>query len=166
MLTVRCTTKLLRRLKVSPGPSPATSSSRLGDWYATILSVRPAHLILLVNEQTRLAAVLPAREIGTLAARIPDAIAEVLAELGTPAGAIDSERREMAEVRFDRTSSRSVLGTMIDYVFMIDWGRSRGASQELLRIAMDLNRTPVGPLKYERPDDVARRALGIEHDGR
>jgi hypothetical protein len=60
MLTVRCTTKLLGRLKVSPRALGKASSNRLGDWYATILPVRPAHPILLVNETTRLAAVLPA----------------------------------------------------------------------------------------------------------
>ena len=52
MLTVRCTVKLLLRLKASPVPSPASSSNRLGDWYVTILAIRPAHLILLVNEPT------------------------------------------------------------------------------------------------------------------
>ncbi len=69
----------------------------------------------------------------------------------------------MAELRFDRTASRSVLGTMNDFIFLMDWERSReGTPHDLLRLAMDLNRTPVGPLKYERRDDVARRTLGIE----
>ena len=36
---------------------------RIAWTYTTILPVRPAHLILLANEQTRLAAVLPAREL-------------------------------------------------------------------------------------------------------
>jgi hypothetical protein len=163
MLTVRCTAKLLRRLKQSPPTALERSTNQLGDWYATILSVRPAHLILLVNEPTRLAAVLPAREISTLAKRIPDAILEVLRELGADNAALDSEHLEMAEIRFDRTASRSVVGTMNDFSFLMDWGRSReGAPHDLLRLAMDLNRTPVGPLKYERPDDVARRTFGIE----
>ncbi len=163
MLTVRCTAKLLRRLKVNPPTSGEASSNRLGDWYATILPVRPAHLILLVNEATRLAAVLPARETSTLERRIPEAVLEVLRELGASGAVLDSERHEMAELRFDRTASRSLLGTMNDFSFLMDWGRSRdGAPHDLLRLAMDLNRTPVEPLKYDRLDDVARRILGIE----
>jgi hypothetical protein len=161
MLNVRCTAKLLRRLKASPPASAANSSTRLGDWYATVLRVRPTHLILLVNEPTRLAAVLPAREIATLARRIPEAISEVLTKLGAAAETVDSERRAMAEVRFDRTASRSVLGTMNDYIFLMQWSAARGTPLNCLGLAMDLNRTPAGPLKYERPDDVARRALGI-----
>lgn len=161
MLTVRCTAKLLRRLKVDPKGSPGSSSTRFGDWYATILPVRPAHLILLVNEPTRLAAVLPARGISTLASRIPEAIAEVLRELGASDETVDLERRAMAEVRFDRTASRSVLGTMNDYIFLMQWSAARQSPRNLLGLAMDLNHTPVGPLKYERPDDAARRRLGI-----
>lgn len=162
MLIVRCTAKLLRRLKVSPRPDLVASTGRLGDWYATILPHRSAHLILLVNEPTRLAAVLPARQITTLAGRIPEAIAEILRELGASAALIDSERQAMAEVRFERTSSRSVLGTMNDYVFLMQWRMARGAPSSFLKLAMDLNHTPAGPLKFERPDDAARRALGNE----
>ena len=81
MLTIRCTTKLLDRLKTRPDPPAPPSTTRLGDWYATILLLRPAHMVLLVNEPTRLAALLPARDLPTLARRIPDAICEVLQDL-------------------------------------------------------------------------------------
>ena len=154
MLTVRCTAKLLRRLKACPASSPASSSTRLGDWYATFLRTRPAHLILLVNEPTRLAAVLPARAISTLAKRIPEAILMILRELGASDEVTQSELLEMTELRFDRTASRSVLGTMNDYIFLMEWGATREDHRDFLRIAMDLNRTPVGPLKYERPDET------------
>jgi serine/threonine protein kinase len=77
MLIVRCTAKLLTRLKVRPEAASTSSTTRLGDWYATILPVRPAHLVLLVNEGTRLAVLLPAREISTLSKRIPEAILEL-----------------------------------------------------------------------------------------
>ena len=97
MLIFRCTAKLLSRLKVSPGPSPATSTARLGGRYATILPLRPAHLILLVNEPTRLAAVLPARELATLPSRIPEAIAAVLRELGAHDDTLDLELHAMAD---------------------------------------------------------------------
>ena len=144
MLTVRCTAKLLRRLKVRPAPSPAMSSDRLGDWYATILQNRPARLILLVNEPTRLAAVLSARELATLASWTPEAIAEVLRGLGASDETIDLERRAMADLRFDRTASRSVLGTMNDYHFLMNCSAARGAPRNFLELAMDLNRN------YER----------------
>ena len=77
MLVVRCTAKLLSRLKVRSTAPSGPSTTALGDWYATILPVRPAHLVLLVNEASRLPVVLPARELSTLGGRIPDATADV-----------------------------------------------------------------------------------------
>ena len=162
MLTVRCTAKLLSRVKVQPDSVPATSTTRLGDWYATILVGRPAHLVLLVNEPTRLAALLPAREISTLTRRIPEAIAAVLLTLGVAASVIDDESAAMSEITYARTANRSVLGTMNDYVIMMEAGTGFQA-EELLSVSMFLNRTPVSPLKYERPDDYARRVLGAVH---
>jgi len=67
----------------------------------------------------------------------------------------------MKDVQFDRTDNRSVLGTMNDYVFLMQWRMAR-EHPSLLELAMDLNHTPVGPLKHERPGDVVRRALGNE----
>jgi hypothetical protein len=161
MLIVRCTARLFGRLKVKPQQEPRPSTTKLGDWYATILSMRPAHLVLLVNDSTRLAAVLPARELSSLAKRIPEAIAEVLRELGAPADVIAEERRAMAEIAFAKTASRSVLGTMNDFVFHMELRAAAHEDIDLLELAMFLNRTPVSPLSYKRPDDVVKEALGV-----
>src|SRR6266849_7469921 len=39
MLTLRCTHKLLTRLKTKPSPTPPASTTKLGDWYANTLNV-------------------------------------------------------------------------------------------------------------------------------
>ena len=175
VLTVRCTAKLLDRLEVAPAPAPPPSTTRLGDWYATFLPLRPVHLVLLVNANTRLAAVLPARKLAKLAERIPEAIADVLRTLGAPARVITAERAAMGEIVFAKTADRSVNGTMNEFVFHTELVRPGGSRAELLSLAMELSRTPVSPLGHERPDDAARRVLGIpagvmprfsEHEGR
>jgi len=161
MLVVRCTAKLLARLKAKPVKEPPPSTTLLGDWYATVLPMRPAHLVLLVNERTRLAAVLPAKPLATLAKRIPDAIAEVLRELGAPPRVLEAERRAMANSAFAKTASRSVLGTMNDFSFNMDPRAALDEEPDLLDVAMVLNRMPLSPLDYGRPDDVASALLGI-----
>ena len=166
MLIVRCTARLLARLKVRPDSAAESSTTRLGDWYATLLPIRPAHLVLLVNEGTRLAALLPAREPATLRARIPTAILQVMRELGASRELEESERRAMAEVHFDRTASRSVLGTMNDFIFQLKSDPDAGRSRDLCELEKFLNRTPVSPLDYERPEDVASRRLGIDRGPR
>ena len=82
--------------------------------------MRPRHLVLLVNETTRLPVLLPAREFATLGQRIPDAIARVLEDLGIAADVVDRERRAIAEVTFAKTASRSVLGTMNEFALYLE----------------------------------------------
>jgi hypothetical protein len=115
----------------------------------------------LVNERTRLAAVLPAKAITTLARRIPDAIAEVLCELGAAVDVIEDERRAMTEIVFAKTASRSVLGTMNDFSFHLELRVEADEDMDHPELAMFLNRMPVSPLDYGRPDEVARELLGI-----
>jgi hypothetical protein len=107
MLVLRCTRKLLDRLRLEPATTELPSTTVLGDWYATILITRPAHLVLLVNERSRFPVVLPARELSTLPDRIPEAIADVLSDLGADASVIARERAAMGEISCDTTRSRS-----------------------------------------------------------
>lgn len=109
-MTLRCTGKLLERLKL-PEPKAAQSTlltnalptTALGDWYATILFTRPSHLILAVSERSRLCLLLPARELGTLALRFPAEAAELLRRIGAPEKEVKREMEEMAPLLFAST---------------------------------------------------------------
>jgi hypothetical protein len=61
MFTMRLTTKLLKRVAVVVDESPPPPTTRLGDWYGNILFVRPAQLVLFVNERTLLPVPVPAK---------------------------------------------------------------------------------------------------------
>ena len=161
MLIVCCTTKLLKRLRVETATTSATPEPRLGEWYATILQLRPHHVVLLVNEPTRLAAVLPAREFATLAERIPAAIARVLEDLGVDAGVVASERRAMADVTFAKTSSRSVRGTMSELGFQLEQMRDANPhlSEHALGMCLGRVRVKIPQFGCEHPADVAKRVL-------
>ena len=115
MVTIRCTQKLLRRVDPTPGTQPPTT--RLGDWYATILFARPEQLVVCVSERTLLAVVVPARPASALGKRLSEGLAEVLTALGVSATQIAHEVREMSECSFARTQSRSVLGSLNELVF-------------------------------------------------
>jgi uncharacterized protein DUF6933 len=161
MLVVRCTAKLLRRLNAEPDVTSARSTTRLGDWYATVLPTRPRHRILLVNEASRLPVLLPAREIATLGQRIPDAIARVLEDLGIDADVVDKERRAMAEVTFAKTASRSVLGTMNEFVFFLEHLLPSNPHLADHALGMRLGQVlvTVPPLGYQLPSEMATQIL-------
>ena len=162
MLLLRCTRKLLTRLPAPSAADDAASTTVLGDWYATILMVRPAHLILLVNESTRLPVVLPARELATLVDRIPHAVAEALTDLGVASEAIEREHTAMQAILCGPTRNRSVVGAMNEFVFQIQIRREEEPWADLRALSFDLTSVliGVGGREYLRPAEEARRLLG------
>lgn len=166
VLILRCTAKLLSRLKAPVVAAPPPSTTRLGDWYATILIWRPAHRVLLVNELTRLAVVLPARELSTLAERIPEAVARVLLDIGVEPGVVEEERSAMTEISFAKTASRSVLGTMNEFVFYLDELRESKPhlTEHVLSTLLAQELTTIPPLGYEVPAEMAQKTL-MRSDG-
>jgi hypothetical protein len=155
MVVLRCTQKLLVRLKQSDDLPPVESTTRLGDWYGNILRIGRRQLLLFISERSRLPVILPIQAARHLPDVFPDAVCERLEIVGVPAADIAAERSRMSEMAFGRTRSRSLLGTMNDFSFMAqvdDARRSEPESpEELMRF---LARTPIMPLDGARPIDL------------
>ena len=163
MVVLRCTQKLLVRLK-QIGDLPAVeSTTRLGDWYGNILRLGRRQRLLFISEQSRLAIVIPIREGKRLAEVFPDAVCERLAIVGVAAADIADERMRMSELAFGRTRNRSLLGTLNDFAFMaqsVDARRTEPESpEELMRF---LSQTPILPLDGASPIELTRAAFGSQ----
>jgi hypothetical protein len=158
MVLIRCTRKLLHRL-AQPTSCEVSTTTALGEWYATILFTKPQQVVLLVNAATRLPVVIPARALSTLPIRFAEGLRTVLTTLQIPANIVAAELREMRDVTFSTTASRSVLGTMNDYAIYIEAAFRHENGVALHSLSLALADTPVGPLGYDRPRDVARRQL-------
>jgi hypothetical protein len=157
MVVLRCTQKLLVRLK-QVGDLPAVeSTTRLGDWYGNILRLGRRQHLLFISERSRLPVVLPIRELQRLATVFPDAVCERLAIVGVTAEDIADERTRMSEIAFGGTRNRSLLGTLNDYAFMaqsVDARRTEPESpEELMRF---LSQTPILPLDGASPIELTR----------
>jgi len=148
---------LLARLGHAPAKEPGLSSTRLGDWYANLVFLRGARLVLCVSERTLLPVVLHARDLATLGARLASAAGDVLAAIGVPAEVAHDERDRMAEVVFARTASRRVLGSMSDLAYLLAADFDPNAS--LLDLALKLAETPCGPLGMESPTRATLASL-------
>lgn len=158
MVAVRCTRKLLTRLRVAPSTECESSTTKLGDWYADLLYVRPEQLILFVSESSRLPLVVPARGPG-LWDRARSTLSAVLQQIEVPPRAIESELREMEHVQFGKTANRSVLGTINDFRFQLEVMLAHGEQKGLVEWSLHLARTPCSPIKYHQPRDIARDLL-------
>jgi uncharacterized protein DUF6933 len=54
VIVVRCTAKLLERFRAHADPQDGLSTSRLGDWYATLIRTRRGHFVLAMARETLL----------------------------------------------------------------------------------------------------------------
>src|SRR5690625_674707 len=68
MLTLRCTQKLLKRVRNQTMSADQVSSTRLGDWYANVVSLpyRGKSVILFMAEKSRTAVVVEGRGSATM----------------------------------------------------------------------------------------------------
>lgn len=161
MVVLRCTQKLLVRLKQVGGPPPVESTTRLGDWYGNILQIGRRQHLIFISERSRLPVVLPITESKRLSTVFPDAVCERLSLIGIAARDIADEGMRMSELAFGRTRNRSLLGTLNDFAFMAqsrDTRRTEPESpEELMRF---LAQTPILPLDGASPIELTRAAFG------
>jgi hypothetical protein len=160
MVVLRCTHKLLARLKRPDVPAGVGSTTRLGDWYGNILRIGRRQHLIFISERSRLPVVIPIREVKRLETVFPDAVCDVLAAVGVAADDIADERSRMSEIAFGRTRNRSVLGTLNDFAFMAQQGNADRAEpespEELMRF---LAQTPILPLDGASPIALTRAAF-------
>ena len=157
MVVLRCTQKLLARLKRPEVPADVASTTQLGDWYGNILQIGRRQHLLFISERSRLPVVIPIREAKHLEAVFPDAVCDVLAAVGVASEQIADERSRMSEIAFGPTMNRSLLGTLNDFAFMAQHGNANRdepeSPEELMRF---LAQTPILPLNGASPIELTR----------
>lgn len=161
MVVIRCTQKLLARLG-APAADPPASTTLLGDWYAKPFAVAQRRFVILASERSRIAVLMPGRDLATLPRRFPDALAVQLARLGIPSPAADREVAACSDVTLATTASRSLLGTLNDFAYMAQARLRHDPEVDLEDEALSLSHTPMAPLGYAFPADVARSLFGLE----
>jgi hypothetical protein len=158
MLIIRCTRKLLARIG-PPTSTCAFSTTRLGDFYAQPVTVGRCRYLLLISQHSRLPVVMPGRDVKHLARNFPAALSAVLQSPELPRAAIVAEIAETRAALVATTESRSLLGTLSGFSFLLKDYLADRPDADLLEAAVWLSRTPVGPLKHETPERVTRRLL-------
>jgi hypothetical protein len=136
-------------MKAVPDPSPPQPTNLLGDWYANLLVVRPAHLVLCVSERTLLPVLVPAKDIASLPTRLALAAGDMLRAIGVAEEQVIRELRQMVEWRVAKTASRSVLGSMNDFAWMAEVDPRETMS--LLDRALLLAECPCKPIGMDNP---------------
>ena len=160
MVVLRCTQRLLVRLKRTDLSPSQESTTRLGDWYGNVLRIGRQQYVLFISEHSRLPVIIPIRETRRLETIFPDAVCAALGAVGVASDDIADERSRMSTIAFGKTRSRSLLGTLNDFAFMAQYGNGQRQEPErpedLMRF---LARTPILPLAGANPIELTRAAF-------
>lgn len=159
MVTMRCTHILLKYLGVSELESPAAPTAKLGDWYANLIPTAGGDLIMCASEKTLLTVAIPAQDSENLAPLFRLRVGNILAMLGINADAIERELTHYEHIRFSKTASRSVLGSMNDFAQMYQYKAEEFTGEGTLSLSiaeLDISNTPCKPLNFDSPDMVVR----------
>lgn len=163
MLYLYCTQKLLQRLKPDVGEA-GSSTTKLGNWYATVLPWRP-QIAMLVSERTLLPVLMPLAPAANLGVRFPGALVNILIAHGVPRPFIESEVSEMHVVKYTKTQNRSVVGIMTEFAHLAEAYRAHDKPNELIELSLKLAHTPCSPL-YKGPVSPEGALKELTSDGR
>ena len=105
MENLRCTKKLLTRLRVSELEDKNISTNLLGTWFANYFNISRKQFAIFTNEQTALSVVVPMKEISTLISRFIIELCKLLETIGIPDQLINSELEQMKNIKIGRTNN-------------------------------------------------------------
>ena len=147
MLVVHGTKTLRDRVRTVAPYSSESSTTRLGDWYATAMFWRP-QVALFVNEATLLPVLVPLAPPADLVKRLAGPLAGILAAHGATTEFVETEMIEMSEVRLAQTANRSVVGVMNEFTYLANVYSESGSHPDLFDLSLSLAKTPCGPLRH------------------
>ena len=160
MLVLRCTQKLLKK---RPGPENDRVDSMtpvLGDWHANLIRLAHTPIVLCVNDISLLAVLVRGKDFSNLVSAFRSRVVERLERMKIPQEKILAEVSAMEIIRIEGSNSRSVLGSMNDFVHHLKWQAVRGYTfQDVDALEEMLSETPMGSLKYCYPVEVAMAAF-------
>ena len=138
--------------------SDDTSTTELGDWFATALFWRP-QVALFVNQRTFVPVLVELAPAASLLDRVPETIETVLRHHGLEQEFLSAERGAMSDVRLAPTNDRRVVGVMNELTFQAEIRHQEGLD-DLVELSLDLARVILGPL-HNRGDSPERALAAV-----
>lgn len=162
MTALRCTKRLLRRMRHAAAEPTTPPTNALGHWYANILTIRRVPMVLAVSEHSLLSVIVPGAPFNTLPHRVTQAIGELLPRLGIEGAVVTREIDAMTPLAIAPTASRQVLGVLNRFVFELevdfDYRPERSLPERELWLSEDIS-TVTG---YKYPREVAAELLAAK----
>lgn len=159
-----CTKKVLERVKKFKTIESSKEDTGLYNWYVDQINITRKNYFLFTNSQTLFSFFVYAgtkKEIDDLEHIFTQKLKEqIIRDIGVSGKYMDYFESNPTPSTFHKTNSRSILGSMNDFKYLInaclwEWG----GLEEYDRINHALNENLLGALKYARPKDKMKEAL-------
>jgi hypothetical protein len=168
MAFIRCTAKLLKELGIKQTNIPDQPLD-LFDWHANMLRLDRKKYVLFTNSQTLYSILI--RWAGrpkslNFQEQFRLGLFKNLMSEGIADAHIEYIMNGHKQVTITKTNSRSVLGSMNDLTFQIKYMvYVRGSMEDsnIYEINRELNRIPMGAIKYQYSIDELKRVLEHMH---
>jgi len=171
MHLLRCTKKLLTEMKLNDTDlyQEESSSSGLGDWYVNLFKYSRFKCLVFTNEMTLFSFVsfrVGKSEIRELPGEFRYHLNIALKQEGIPDKIIFSILEDYLDVKYGKTTNRSVLGSMNDmisiYKFRVDKLDTLNPDT-LQSLNVKLNRNPLKVLDYKYPIEKLKKLLEFRY---
>jgi hypothetical protein len=164
MQTIKCTAKLRTEmgLKNTSLPEPNLEAGLLGAWHANLIYVNRKKCVLFVNDKTlyNFAVInLSRAKIKELDSVFLQHLVLHLFQEGFSEEQVKQLTQEYDRIQFAKTDSKSVLGSMNDLAWHYKYHLVEDGEDFLPHIVHELNRMPMGAMKYAYAIDVLRQVI-------
>jgi len=167
MRIIHCTRKLLKELDVpliEPGKIPLPTEG-LGNWYANLLRIDRRKCLIFTNEKSLYTFLIPKVLKANLKSIEQEFLIHLSYNLQNEGFGLEMINRVMQgyeEIGFANTSNRQVLGSMNEFAFEYEYLIRREVGIEkvkIFEINKEINRIPMGALKYKYPIEALKCLL-------
>ena len=162
MPSIKCTAKLAKRAGLSLSPSLEQTPD---DWHANIFTFDRRFYVIFVHDKTRLSCLAgPVKkpDLQDLEHLLSQSLRTVLLHEGFSKTAIAHALGKINGMKISKTDNRSVLGTINDNIFHIDYHAYAAGGVEstgLATLAAHVNHMPMSPLKWTYAIEEYRRSI-------
>lgn len=166
MITLQCTQKLLKEVRLGPQEA-VIPTIPLGCWHANLLHIDRRKCVLFTNDQTRYSFLVPGLrkpDFQRLDEVFRQGLFKCLLAENIEQEQIEKVLDEIREITFTKTSSRSVLGSMNDTTFHLKhWIESEGGLliADISNLNMKINRIPSSVFGYRYSVEMLEEALAL-----
>jgi hypothetical protein len=143
--------------------SPEDARSALGHWYANIVTLNRSSFVLAMSERSLLCILLPGAPFMSLAARFPQALAQLLRALSVPDSQVSAELTSMSPLVIARTGSRQLLGCLNQFAFELSMHCEVSPHASLLDRELWLSENISSAIGYNVPRELSVELLASRH---